>query len=78
MKEEYPNKTIYAIPSLPAHTGINQNSSYRAECLTNIGFVMESLFDESCMLSPVSLDPLWCSNNTRKFNHLQFKVHDLL
>ena len=72
IKQEYPNKTIYAIPSLPAHTVLN--NSTKAECLTNIGLVMESLFEDSCMLSPVSLDPNWCSESSRKFNNLQYKV----
>lgn len=73
IKQEYPNKTSFTIPLLPACS--TYENARRAERLINFGFVMESLFDDSCMFSPVSLDTLWCSSNSRKFVQLEnFKV----
>ncbi|XP_046455765.1 protein misato homolog 1-like [Daphnia pulex] len=69
INQEYSNKVIYTIPSFPAHS--EYNFARRAECLANMGLVIDSLFEGSSMLSPVSLDPLWCSTNSRKFRRLE-------
>ncbi|KAI9552609.1 hypothetical protein GHT06_020476 [Daphnia sinensis] len=69
IKQEYSTKTTFTVPLLPAHSTCE--STRRAERLTNLGLVVETLFEDSSMFSPVSLDPLWCSNNSRKFPELQ-------
>jgi hypothetical protein len=69
INQEYSNKVIYTIPSFPAHS--EYNFARRAECLANMGLVIDSLFEGSSMLSPVSLDPLWCSTNSRKFRRIE-------
>ncbi|KAK4013930.1 hypothetical protein OUZ56_026481 [Daphnia magna] len=68
IKQEYSTKMTFAVPLFPAHSTCE--SARRAERLTNLGLVVDALFEDSSMFSPVSLDPLWCSNNSRKFSEL--------
>lgn len=75
IKEEYPNKTTFAIPSFSAHAP--DDSFNRTELLTNTGLVMESLFENSDIFSVISLDPEWFSSKSRNFTHLQYKVLSL-
>lgn len=72
IKEEYPNQFVYAIPSF-SPLGFDRNSR-KAECLTNMGLLLDSLFENASMFNIISLDPDWCSNNSRKFSHLQYQV----
>ncbi|XP_057378953.1 protein misato homolog 1-like [Daphnia carinata] len=69
IQQEYSTKTTFTIPLFPAHSMCE--SARRVERLTNLGLVVETLFEDSSMFSPVSLDPFWCSTNSRKFSGLQ-------
>ena len=78
LSDEYPRKTRFAFPLLPAMrlndpTDVDYNME-RNRRLVNTGLVLESLFEHSSMFSPLSLDSSWASNNFRKFQHVQYKV----
>ena len=71
LSDEYPRKTQLVFPVLPAQTDYTDGKSNR---LVNIGLVLESVFENSSIFSPLSLDCSWASSRFRKFKQLLYKV----
>ena len=78
LSEEYPRKTRFAFPLLPAmrlkdpsHVDYDNERNAR---LINTGFGLDYVFEHSSVFSPLTVDSSWGSRGVRKFQNFQYEV----
>jgi len=77
LSEEYPRKTRFAFPLLPAmrlkdpsHVDYDNERNAR---LINTGFGLDYVFEHSSVFSPLTVDSSWGSRGVRKFQNFQYE-----